>query len=168
MDSEQDVVDWVFEPLGSGDRDRFRQFEKQDADHHKALRRSFDCSIMSLADDVAYGVHDLEDAIALRLMSEEHFREFVSEEKCSSYLTKAKEKNPGESLNGIYQELVEGLFGDGGTRKRFISRMVHHLLRTVRLRRSTSSTNRSSATELYWTIDRNSFSIHCKKRFVTR
>jgi len=83
---------------------------------------------MNLADDIAFGVHDLEDALALRLISEEEFRKFVSEEKCSSYLTKAKEKDPRESLNHIYERMVEGLFGDGRTRKRFISRMVNHLV----------------------------------------
>lgn len=30
----------------------------------KPLYKSFDCSIMELADDIAYGVHDLEDGIA--------------------------------------------------------------------------------------------------------
>ena len=128
MDSERDVVDWILESLRFRDRDKFCSFEKQADKHHKPLHSSFDCSIMNLADNIAFGVHDLEDALALRLLSEDEFCKFVSEEKCSSFLTKAKEKNPGGSLNSIYQELVEGLFGDGGTRKRFISRMVHHLI----------------------------------------
>ena len=128
MDSEQDIVDWLLEPLRSGDRDKFCSFEKQVDKHHKPLYSSFDCSIMDLADDIAFGVHDLEDALALRLISKEEFRKFVSKEKCSSFLTKQKEKDPGESLNSVYEKMVEGLFGDGGTRKRFISRMVHHLV----------------------------------------
>jgi dGTPase len=128
MDSEQDIVNWVLEPLGSRDRDKFCSFEKQASKHHRPLHRSFDCSIMNLADDIAFGVHDLEDALALLLIREEEFRKFVSEEKCSSFLTKAKEKDPGESINNIYEKMVEGLFGDGRTRKRFISRMVHHLV----------------------------------------
>jgi dGTPase len=108
MDSEQDVVDWVLDPLSSTDRDRFCLFRTEADKHHKPLHRSFDCSIMSLADDIAYGVHDLEDALALLLISEEEFRKFVSEDKCSSFLTKGKEKNLGESLNNNYEKMVKG------------------------------------------------------------
>jgi dGTPase len=134
LDSEQDVVDWILEPLGSNDRDKFCSFEKRANKHHRPLHRSFDSSIMNLADDIAFGVHDLEDVLALGLISEEEFRKFVSEEKCSSFLTKAKEKNSGKSLNNIYENMVEGLFGDGRTRKRFISRMVHHLVVHTRIK----------------------------------
>ena len=31
---------------------------------------------MELADDIAYGVHDLEDAIALKLITREHWQRF--------------------------------------------------------------------------------------------
>jgi len=133
MDSEQDVVDWLLEPLGPRDRDKFCSFEKRADKHHTPLHRSFDCSIMNLADDIAFGVHDLEDALALRLISEEEFRRFVSEEKCSSFLTKAKEKDPGEPLNNLFEKMVEGLFGDGRSRKRFIGRMVNHLVVHTRI-----------------------------------
>lgn len=133
MDSEQDVVDWLLESLGPRDRDKFCSFEKRADKHHTPLHRSFDCSIMNLADDIAFGVHDLEDALALRLISEEEFRRFVSEEKCSSFLTKAKEKDPGEPLNNLFEKMVEGLFGDGRSRKRFIGRMVNHLVVHTRI-----------------------------------
>ena len=36
--------------------------------HGTSKYRSLDCSIMDIADDIAYGVHDLEDAIQLRLI----------------------------------------------------------------------------------------------------
>jgi dGTPase len=133
MDSEQDVVNWVLEPLGARDRDKFCSFEKQAGKHHRPLHRSFDCSIMNLADDIAFGVHDLEDALALRLINEEEFRKFVSEEKCSSFLTKLKEKNPEEPENKEYENMVKALFGEGRTRKRIISRMVHHLIMHSRI-----------------------------------
>jgi dGTPase len=128
MDSEKDIVDWLFEPLGSEDRDKFCSFERQADKHHGPLHRSFDCSIMNLADDIAFGVHDLEDALALSLITEGEFRRFVAEEKCASFLAQVKKKDPREPLGNIYENMVEGLFGDGHTRKRFISRMVHHLV----------------------------------------
>jgi dGTPase len=48
-------------------------------------------------------------------------------------LTKAKEKDPGEPLNNLFEKMVEGLFGDGRSRKRFIGRMVNHLVVHTRI-----------------------------------
>src|SRR3546814_6447955 len=69
MDCEQDVVDWIYEPLSEADRVRIFA--------NKA--KSLDCTIMDLADDIAYGVHDLEDAISLGLVSTERSDEHTSE-----------------------------------------------------------------------------------------
>ncbi|MDP0075500.1 anti-phage deoxyguanosine triphosphatase [Glaesserella parasuis] len=57
--------EWVLEPLSVADRALFQQIEiSQDPQlPHKTRYKSLDCSIMELADDIAYGVHDLEDAI---------------------------------------------------------------------------------------------------------
>jgi dGTPase len=72
-DSEQDVVDWILETLSDADRDAFQAFTPQLGKHSKALHKSLDCAIMDAADDIAYGVHDLEDAIALDLVTREGF-----------------------------------------------------------------------------------------------
>ncbi|MBY0446415.1 MAG: hypothetical protein K2Q15_14545 [Burkholderiales bacterium] len=45
--------------------------------HKKPIYKSFDCSIMELADDIAYGVHDLEDAIALGLIKKDRWEDEV-------------------------------------------------------------------------------------------
>lgn len=58
-DSEQDIVDWVLEPLSASDREIFQSFTQQANKHGKPLHKSLDCSIMDAADDIAYGVHDL-------------------------------------------------------------------------------------------------------------
>lgn len=57
--------EWVIEPLSAEDKALFQQIEvSQDPQQpHKTRYKSLDCSIMELADDIAYGVHDLEDAI---------------------------------------------------------------------------------------------------------
>lgn len=133
MDSEQDVVDWVLDPLQSEERDRFCSFKKREDKHHKPLHKSFDCSIMDLADDVSFGVHDLEDALALRLITMDEFQQYVPENKCSSFLTKLKEKYPGETQNDVYGGLLEALFGEGRRRKRFIGRIINHLITHCRI-----------------------------------
>lgn len=70
-EDERDVVSWILEPLTDGDRERFQSVKISDSPHkhHQSIYKSLDCSIMDLADDIAYGVHDLEDAIHLKLIS---------------------------------------------------------------------------------------------------
>jgi dGTPase len=128
MDSEDDIVTWILDPLTQADRDCFQEFEQKDGKHNKPKHKSLDCSIMDAADDIAYGVHDLEDAIALKLVTEIEFREGVSEDRCTSFLDALKAKYPKESANDVYSKMVGDLFGDSGSRKHVVNRMVHHFI----------------------------------------
>lgn len=130
LDSEQDVVDWILQSLSASDRDHFQQTTPQPGKHSKAKHKSLDCSIMDVADDIAYGVHDLEDAIALHLVSKENFSKAI-QYKCASFLDALKEKYPTETDNDVFSWLVEGLFGESGNRKRFINRIVHYCVTSV-------------------------------------
>ena len=131
MDSEQDVVDWILDPLAAGDRELFGEMSREADDKHaKPSHKSLDCSIMDAADDIAYGVHDLEDAIALGLVDKESFVAAL-EDNCPSFLDSLKERYPSESGNDVFSRMVAGLFGDVGTRKRYISRLVHHFITAV-------------------------------------
>ncbi|KGP63031.1 deoxyguanosinetriphosphate triphosphohydrolase [Legionella norrlandica] len=86
FDCEQPEVDWLLSPLSPNDRELFQSLSKipSGTQAGKAAYHSFDCSIMDTADDIAYGVHDLEDAIHLRLINRTHldtpeFRQLISE-----------------------------------------------------------------------------------------
>lgn len=130
LDSEQDVVDWILEPLSHADREAFQTFAPQEGKHGKPRHKALDCSIMDAADDIAYGVHDLEDAIALDLVTRERFAAAL-QDKCPSFLDALKAKYPGESENDVFAQMVDGLFGGAASRKRFIGRLVHHFLTAV-------------------------------------
>lgn len=130
MDSEQAIVDWVLEPLSEADRGRFQEFNSEAGKHAKAAHKSFDCSIMDIADDIAYGVHDLEDAIALGLVSKDSFVAAL-EDRCPTFLDALKAKYPNETENDVFSHMVDGLFGDSGSRKHFISRLVFHFITAV-------------------------------------
>ncbi|MCJ2182190.1 dGTPase [Novosphingobium sp. 1949] len=127
LDSEADVVDWILAPLSPAERDAFTALDHREGKHGKTRHKSFDCSIMDLADDIAYGVHDLEDAIALGLVQKDAFARALAAPS-APFLDAIKARYPGESGNDVFSAMVEGLFGDEGLRKRYVSRLVGHFM----------------------------------------
>lgn len=63
------VFDWILAPFNDSDQALIRQYKPQDEFRNKTIHKSLDASIMELADDIAYAVHDLEDAIATGIIS---------------------------------------------------------------------------------------------------
>lgn len=76
---DNDIIDWVLSPLTEDDKLLFQQIKQQQdlTKHHKTRFKSLDCSIMELADDIAYGIHDLEDAIVTNIVNQTDFNEHV-------------------------------------------------------------------------------------------
>jgi len=75
---DQDIIDWVLEPLSDADRTLFQSINLlKDNKNHKTRFKSIDCSIMELADDIAYGIHDLEDAIVTKVVNRTDFEREV-------------------------------------------------------------------------------------------
>lgn len=72
LDSEQDIITWLLSPLTSEDSTLFQSYTEHQNKHNRSIFKSLDCSIMNIADDIAYGVHDLEDAIHLKLITIDH------------------------------------------------------------------------------------------------
>lgn len=130
LDTEAAVVAWILEPLDQKDRDRFVQFEGvSDASHGKPRYKSLDCSIMDVADEIAYGVHDFEDGVALRLITQGDWQGQVKPNYDSGWASSVK--LPPE------QELAERIFAEGpgssATRKRAVGAMVNALISSVKL-----------------------------------
>lgn len=132
LDSEEQVVSWILDPLSSGDRSEFQRYEIRDDKHHKSLHKSLDCSIMEAADDIAYGVHDLEDSIALGLIAESVFRNMVLEKDMDHYLDDLNRRHHGEGGNDRYEAFVRALFSTGRERKRSIGRLVHYFISAMK------------------------------------
>ncbi len=132
LDYEQAIVDWILEPLSQTDRALLQSFDPKETKHHSAKHKSFACSIMDLADDISYGVHDLEDVLALRLVTREQFEASVTPEKCQGmldYLSGYK----GEYGNDIYGGLIDRLFSGGGKRKHQINRILNYVIPSVEI-----------------------------------
>lgn len=76
---DQANFDWMLAPLCNEDKTRFTEFISYPEKHSKTRYKSIDCSIMELADDIAYGIHDLEDAIVMGIVEKSQFTEAVVE-----------------------------------------------------------------------------------------
>ena len=59
----------------------FKKVRSNPAEFLKTQFKSLDCSIMELADDIAYGVHDLEDAIVTGVVNQHQWQEALAELK---------------------------------------------------------------------------------------
>ncbi|MCT7941831.1 anti-phage deoxyguanosine triphosphatase [Shewanella holmiensis] len=81
FDDDKPILDWVLSSLTENDRRLFLSSEQ--SQHHpnyphlKTKFKSLDCSIMELADDIAYAVHDLEDAIVMGIVNPHQWQEDV-------------------------------------------------------------------------------------------
>lgn len=74
---DMEMLSWVLSPLSSDDRQNFQSIKQMSNKHNKTIFKSLDCSIMELADDIAYGIHDLEDAIVTGVVNQQDFEQEV-------------------------------------------------------------------------------------------
>jgi dGTPase len=123
FDCEQPEIDWLLSPFSDADRQLFQSLARapQAKQHGKAAYHSFDCSIMDIADDIAYGVHDLEDAIHLHLINRQQldtpvFRELLA----ATPLTQNQEK----LLASLFDETLH-------IRKQAIGEMVNYFITAI-------------------------------------
>jgi dGTPase len=131
LDTESDVVAWATEGLPAADRAGLGRLAREPGPGQagKTAEKAFDTSIMEIADDIAFGVHDLEDAIALALISREALAAAVGDRLSGEWARR-------RGLEGV----LDGLFPSGGDeeaasawRKQAIGSLVHAFLASVRV-----------------------------------
>ncbi|GLS99067.1 dGTPase [Sphingobium jiangsuense] len=133
MDSEADIVAWLLQPLSDGDRALFQACDFKPGKHARARHKSFACSIMDLADDISFGIHDMEDALALRLVDQAGFRKHVTPESCEGLLDYLNSNYAGQYGNDVYEGLIERIFADGSKRKHQINRILNFIIPSVEI-----------------------------------
>lgn len=123
---EDVVIGWVAKELDDWDTISTAREERDPGKHPKPKYKSLDTSIMELADDIAYGVHDLEDAIGLGLIRRQKLVEWFEESDADG----AKRSDSIQPLlddvfNGSFDKFLSGLFDEGSeARKHYIGRIV--------------------------------------------
>lgn len=122
---EAELLDWILQPLSQSSRALFQTtVPLEHAPFAKSLYKSLDASIMELADDIAYGVHDLEDAIVTGTVHEGHWQALAS----------ARIKTLPKALQGTLTALARELFSpEHPVRKNAIGRLVNLLITKVTL-----------------------------------
>ena len=124
-DSEADVLEWLLMPFSAEDRKRFLSLDRRSEGHHKTRYKPFDTSIMELADDIAYGVHDLEDALALGLVDRNTWLSQVA-----AGIAALPASDISAELEAYNTELFSATHKD---RKHAISRLVGYFIRHIEL-----------------------------------
>lgn len=137
-DSDKHIVGFIFKGFDSKDVKKFTCFESDIGKHKKTLYKSFDCSIMNLADNISYSLHDLEDALSLGMIShlqwEKHF-----EYKTSLFDNLAVELN-NEELS--FKNITHKLFSSAShERKNAIGCLVHLMITNVIIEDNSSGCN---------------------------
>ena len=118
---EQAIFDWVLAPFCEQDRHKFTQLLScEGVGHNRTQYKALDTTIMELADDIAYGIHDLEDAIAMKMVRREVWQSEVMED-------------PIFKQYGLWDSTItERLFmGSSRARKHAISKMVGIMVEAV-------------------------------------
>lgn len=129
MDSEQTLIDWILHPLTDEDQAAFQQFNApKKTIHGETHYQSLDCSIMNIADDIAYGVHDLEDAIHLKLI---HRDDVISDKLKQVYQTANH-----QSLLPSFSTFIDTLLHrDNRIRKNTIGSLVNFFVTQTEIKR---------------------------------
>jgi dGTPase len=115
-DDEARLVEWAVSGFSADDQARFAALDTSG----KAAHRTFDCSLMELADDIAYGIHDLEDIVARHLTTKEDWEKALvgAFEQVGRTLD-----TPDGPLTA--QVVTVELFADSWRRKAMIGRLVN-------------------------------------------
>lgn len=119
-EEEASVVEWALKGFSAADQKQLIRSADGKRAHH-----SLDCSILELADDIAYGIHDIEDIVARGLATASEVKEEI---------VKAFNKIDGGCLAGFDAKLVyEGLLSDSFRRKQMIAGLVNLFITNVTL-----------------------------------
>lgn len=74
-DCDQEIVDFIFKDFDETDVAKFTVTQENKGKHSKSLFKSLDCTVMNLADNISYSLHDFEDALSLGMITRRHWRE---------------------------------------------------------------------------------------------
>lgn len=125
FDSEAPIVEWALNgEFASGE---VHKFISERTPSGRPKHRTLDSSIMEFADDIAYGVHDLEDIMARRMASPEDVKDRLRPMFASQDMIGAGD------VVVLLSDFGKGVWGEHVERKKLIGKLVHLLITSVRI-----------------------------------
>lgn len=129
LDDEQAVVSWIFNPLTEAEKKAFITLQpNKKSGHLKPIYKALDTSIMELADDISYSLHDLEDAIALGMVTREDWDAHFGPVEDNTLFSDC-----GLKATDIRNKLFSG---ESHSRKKCIGSLVHKLIISISVKNS--------------------------------
>lgn len=122
-EEDKPLVEWILEALPGEDRRRLQSHTSAagSGKHGKAQHKSFDTSLLDISDDISYAVHDLEDAIHMKFVTDNSKGRHLVESALDAVSIEWREKW------GLV-DLGELLFGEKWERKEAISQLIHCMI----------------------------------------
>lgn len=74
---DEERFHWTLTPFSQLETEFLQGMKKNAHHHHQTLHKTLECSIIEIADDVAYGTHDVEDAINLGFIRFHELKEIL-------------------------------------------------------------------------------------------
>lgn len=123
-DCDQKIIDWLLDKFSETDRLFLYDCEKhkdKDKCFFEAKNKTLDCSIMDIADDITNAVHDIEDAVYLKLLRYDDAENYVCESK--------KDYPP-------HWNEIHGFFdNDTYKRKEAIGSLIHNIICSIEVQK---------------------------------
>ena len=129
FDSETDIVGFALSPFDGKDTALLKSLSetKGSGKHKKTEYKALDTTIMDLADEVSYSLHDLEDAISLRMIDRNMWMDHFSDK---AHLFEDCHRS---SFDLTVDVVADKLFGKSYLRKECIGTLVHLMITSVTL-----------------------------------
>lgn len=127
-DADQEIIDFIFEAFNPRDIRRFTKMKSEKNKHRKTIFKSLDCSIMNLADNISYSLHDLEDALSLGMINQSQWEShFSGKERLFDNIANDI-KNKKIKFDNITKELFSA---ESHSRKNAIGSLVNLMITSV-------------------------------------
>lgn len=130
FDKEISSIEWILSIIPNDEAKEFMRFQDggNNSKHKSTIYKSFDCSIMEIADDISYGVHDLEDAIHLNMITRDQFEHWLEK----SNFDKTSKWSKDYEISNIAENLFKS---EGSSRKESVGRIINALISSTHIKK---------------------------------
>lgn len=121
FDEDEAMFKWVIQEFSTDEQEYITEHSDfVDGKHYNTINKTLECSIVELADDIAYATYDLEDSLKLNLIERAHLLKVLESHKgtTSNRITAAIDRflshndNEKYRVKQLFADLVSGFIND--------------------------------------------------------